>query len=87
MTYTIKTISLFEDTLNTEVVYTFDDGTQISTVVSHFQPLSKADVLANIEARGVSEQQKILAVKRNLQIKQELEEQYGNTKRYINQAT
>ncbi len=73
ISYTIKLAEVADQTLNTDVEYTYSDGVVELVRVSHFRPSSKDEVLANIEARGESEQAKHLATLTNEDIKEELD--------------
>ena len=74
MSYIIKTTEVLEETINTDVEYTFSDGTVELIRVSHFMPESMEEVIQNIEQRELSEQTKINAIKRNKIISNQLEQ-------------
>jgi len=73
MTYTVKLVEIMGDTINTDVEYTFDDGSVQLIRVSHFQPENACDVIENIENRGQSEADKLEVAQRNQIIKQQLD--------------
>jgi len=73
MTYIIKATEVVDETLNTDVEYTFEDGSVELIRVSHFMPESKEVVIANIEQREVSEEAKRKAEKQNALIAEELQ--------------
>ena len=72
MTYTILRTEQKEDTLFTDIEYTFDSGEVIIVSVAHFQPQSKEEVIIGIENRGISEEQKLNASKKISEIVKEL---------------
>jgi Mg/Co/Ni transporter MgtE len=73
MSYKIISIEPREETLNTEVEYTFNDGTKKIVTVSHFMPKTQEEVLQNIQNREDSEQIKIQAIKKNEELAKELD--------------
>ena len=72
MNYKIINIQVVDETLNTEIEYTFADGSTNKVIVSHFMPEDKKQVLDNIGARGLSEETRKLAIEKNELIKAEL---------------
>lgn len=71
--YKILSTKVNGETLTTEVEYTFKDGEKLTISVPSFQPDTKADVLAGVENREISEQRKIDAEKKNITIKSEID--------------
>jgi len=58
MSFKIINTEVVEETICTDVEYTFKDGTIIVTRVAHFNPENKMEIMENIRNRGISERQK-----------------------------
>ena len=54
MTYTITSVNQVDETVMTTVEYDLN-GTQMSIVVSHYNPTSLGDIDTGIKNRGISE--------------------------------
>ena len=59
MKYTINTTSQSDETLNVNVTYTMNDGSELILDVPIFAPQNADDVTTGIENRALSEQAKI----------------------------
>lgn len=59
MSYIIKNTEVLEETLSTDVEYTFNNGETILVRVVHFMPESMDSVIQNIEQREISEQTRL----------------------------
>lgn len=73
MSYEIKSTRVDNETLWTEVEYTFADNSKQTIEVAHFMPANKAQIISEIEGREVSEQAKINAKILNDSIKIEID--------------
>ena len=71
--YKIISTEVSEETINTDVEFTFTDGEQELVRISHFMPESTEVVLQNILNREISEQTKRDAEKKNKLIAKQLE--------------
>lgn len=71
--YRLISVVVNEDTMETEVEYTMPDGSLKRVWVHHFRPQNDDAVVANIIARGESEQSKMDSEALNMQIKLKLE--------------
>lgn len=65
MSFIIKNKEVTGEVINTDVEYTFKDGTKLDVRVSHFSPQNKQEIMENIKNRGISEKARITAEARN----------------------
>lgn len=77
MDYTIISTEQLEDTLITHVVFNLG-GEQKEISISHFQPQSKEEVVANIENRMATEQAKLDAITKVALVEQAIKDEILN---------
>lgn len=75
MSYTINSTKTENDTIVTNVTFTFVDQTKITLDVVHFMPKDKDEVLLNVLSREETEQRKYDATTTNDEIKIKLDEE------------
>ena len=75
MTYTILSTTVENEILKTNVQFTLNDGTIITTDIPHFTPATASEVLDNIDNRELTEQNKYDAEQNNLLIKEQIDQE------------